>query len=173
MEILIHNTVKLQLPYARSCLLCLLLILSSVCLTELEEFLLATKSQSVSAKEQKHSKTAGGGSGRGAPKVRTLKAPFIKVEDMSRAYKPLVIEVKAWPTPNVNCSPEGCPFDSPPPRKEKARKQPAPATPKQSVVPLEKKPGYCECCKAHFTDMKMVSLSDACPQCFVYEHRCH
>ena len=100
------------LHYAGS--VCLPLILSFVCLTELEEFLLATKSQSVAAKERKHCKTAGSGSGRGAPKVRTLKAPFIKVEDMSRAYKPLVFQVKVWPTPNVHCSPEGSPFDSPP-----------------------------------------------------------
>ena len=161
MEMLIHNTVAGH--YAGS--VCLPLILSFVCLTELEEFLLATKSQSVAAKERKHCKTAGSGSGRGALKVRTLKAPFIKVEDMSRAYKPLVFEVKVWPTPNVHCSPEGSPFDSPPPRKERAKKRTerqAPAPPKQSAVPFEKKPGYCECCKAHFTDMKMVSLCDAC-----------
>ena len=148
--------------------MCLPLILSSVCLTGLEEFLLATKSQSVAAKERKHSKTAGSSSGQGALRVRTLKAPFIKVEDMSRAYKPLVFEVKVWPTPNVHCPPEGSPFDSPPPRKERAKKQAErPAPPKQSVVPLEKKPGYCECCKVHFTNMKMVSFFAAILQCFV------
>lgn len=154
------------------------------CFAELEEYLLATKSQATAAKDRRQSKT-GSGVGRGTTRVRALKAPFVKVEDMSRAYKPLVFEVKAWPTPNVHCSPEDSPFDSPLPRKDKAKRQTekpvrlTPATPKQPVVPLENKPGYCECCKAHFRDVKMVSLFDArllhitlCCSPSVHQHTC-
>ena len=54
-----------------------------VSLAELEEYLLATKGQAVAGKDRKHSKTGSGGS-RGVPKVRTLRVPFIKVEDRSR-----------------------------------------------------------------------------------------
>ena len=92
--------------------------------------------------------------------------PYSLVHYSLRAYKPLVLEVKAWPTPNLQCSPEGSPFDSPP-HKEKTRLAERPVrlarvTPKQPVVPLEeKKAGYCECCRAHFTDAKMVCLTRA------------
>ena len=37
-----------------------------------------------------------------------------------RVYKPLMVEVKTWPTPNAPCSPEGSPVDSPPLWKDKA-----------------------------------------------------
>lgn len=47
------------------------------------------------------------------PKVRKLYAPFIKVEDHSRAYKPLVHELKEWPRIYFDGSLGSCPFDSP------------------------------------------------------------
>ena len=47
------------------------------------------------------------------PKVRKLYAPFIKVEDRSRAYKPLVHELKEWPKIYFDGPLGGCPFDSP------------------------------------------------------------
>lgn len=47
------------------------------------------------------------------PKVRKLRAPFIKVEDHSRAYKPLVHELKEWPKIYFDGPLGSCPFDSP------------------------------------------------------------
>ena len=47
------------------------------------------------------------------PKVRKLHAPFIKVEDHSRAYKPLVHELKEWPKIYFDGPLGSCPFDSP------------------------------------------------------------
>lgn len=47
------------------------------------------------------------------PKVRKLCAPFIKVEDHSRAYKPLVHELKEWPKIYFDGPLGSCPFDSP------------------------------------------------------------
>ena len=47
------------------------------------------------------------------PKVRKLYAPFIKVEDHSRCYKPLVHELKEWPKIYFDGPLGSCPFDSP------------------------------------------------------------
>ena len=47
------------------------------------------------------------------PKVRKLYAPFIKVEDHSRCYKPLVHELKEWPKIHFDGPLGSCPFDSP------------------------------------------------------------
>ena len=46
-------------------------------------------------------------------KVRPLNAPFIKVEDHSRSYKPLVHELKEWPKIYFDGPLGSCPFDSP------------------------------------------------------------
>lgn len=46
-------------------------------------------------------------------KVRKLQVPFIKVEDHSRQYKPLVHELKEWPKPWFDSPPALCPFDRP------------------------------------------------------------
>ena len=45
--------------------------------------------------------------------MRQLHAPFLKVEDLSRSYRPLICEMKEWPHPDPCCSPKACPFDSP------------------------------------------------------------
>ena len=47
------------------------------------------------------------------PKVRKLHVPFIKVEDQSRTYKPLVHELKEWPQIYFDGLLGSCPFDSP------------------------------------------------------------
>ena len=49
----------------------------------------------------------------GKPKVRQLKAPFIKVEDLSRQYRPLVHELKEWPRMYFDSPVGTCPFDRP------------------------------------------------------------
>ena len=80
-----------------------------------------------------------------------------------RKYKPLVLEMKAWPSLNPKCSANHSPFDSPLLHGRILGKKhitPACATPKQPVAQLrEATSGYCECCKTHFMDMKMVSYT--------------
>ena len=75
----------------------------------------------------------------------------------------LVLEMKAWPSLNPKCSANSSPFDSPLLHRRTLGKMhitPACATPKQPMVQLcETKSRYCECCKTHFTDMKMVSYT--------------
>lgn len=50
--------------------------------------------------------------------IRKLQVPFIKVEDQSRHYQPLVKEFKEWPLPDFNTPVGTCPFDSPKRNKE-------------------------------------------------------
>ncbi len=50
--------------------------------------------------------------------VHHLRAPYLKVEDQSRGYKPLVHEPKVWPRPQHNTSPNSCPFDAPKTKRE-------------------------------------------------------
>ena len=54
--------------------------------------------------------------------VRKLKTPFMKVEDLSYSYRPLVYETRQWPTPDLRCSPRGCPFDPPKQGRQKQTK---------------------------------------------------
>lgn len=57
------------------------------------------------------------------PKVRKLYAPFIKVEDHSRCYKPLVHELKEWPKIYFDGPVGGCPFDPPRNEADKSREE--------------------------------------------------
>ena len=45
--------------------------------------------------------------------VRTLRGPFLKVEDLSQAYRPLVLEMRRWPRPLCHTSHKVSPFDPP------------------------------------------------------------
>ena len=56
-------------------------------------------------------------------KVRKLNPPFIKVEDHSRQYKPLVHELKEWPKIYFTAPPGWCPFDPPPKKETEAEKR--------------------------------------------------
>jgi hypothetical protein len=56
-------------------------------------------------------------------KIRRLQFPFIKVEDQSCHYKPLVKEFNEWPFPNFNSPVGTCPFDSPKKLKESEPKK--------------------------------------------------
>lgn len=46
-------------------------------------------------------------------RIHTLTGPFLKVEDQSRLYRPLVYEPPCWPCPQYDTPPNGCPFDIP------------------------------------------------------------
>ncbi|KAJ7391745.1 Zinc finger in DBF-like protein [Desmophyllum pertusum] len=99
------------------------------------------------------------------PKVRKLYAPFIKVEDHSRAYKPLVHELKEWPRIYFDGSLGSCPFDSPKKDLEHDREDHARTKRKTAQEDKNKKKGFCECCCVHYEDLDMHLHSD-CHQSF-------
>ena len=37
----------------------------------------------------------------------------MKIDDLSRAYRPLVYETDVWPFPLSDCPPHACPYDVP------------------------------------------------------------
>ncbi|PFX20604.1 uncharacterized protein LOC111336681 [Stylophora pistillata] len=96
------------------------------------------------------------------PKVRKLHSPFIKVEDHSRAYKPLVHELKDWPKIYFDGSSGSGPFD--PPKRDVEHKhdcrEPARAKRKSVHEDKNKKKGFCECCCLHYKDLDMHLHSD-------------
>ena len=69
--------------------------------------------------------------------VRSLKPPFIKVEDHSGRYRPLFKEFDVWPSFDFESSTD---YDVGGNRKEKNH------TRKQEIV------RFCECCECHFTN---------------------
>ena len=87
-----------------------------------------------------------------------------------REFRPLLVELDKWPLPSVTSHPEASPFDSPKVGKKaiqikskrqtpsaKRPKSPQPAKrPKSPQAAVEKRSGYCECCKIYFTDLMMV-----------------
>ena len=74
------------------------------------------------------------------------------------------MELDKWPLPSVNTHPEASPFDSPKfvekKRIHKAAKRQTPSAkrPKSPQAAVEKRSGYCECCKMYFSDLLMVRL---------------
>ena len=56
-------------------------------------------------------------------KIRKLQVPFIKVEDQSRQYRPLVKEFKEWPLPDFDSPVGTCPFDTPRERRDQEPKK--------------------------------------------------
>ena len=106
--------------------------------------------------------------------VTKLKNVFMKIEDNSGAYRPLIYETETWPLPLANCA---CPYDPPrgsdrprvaqPSRATGARlTQELPASlpaasaptagPTAAAAVVKKRPGYCECCALRYEDLKMV-----------------
>ncbi|XP_065840063.1 protein DBF4 homolog B-like isoform X2 [Oscarella lobularis] len=90
-------------------------------------------------------------------KVWKLEPPFIKVEDMSRKYQPLWIQLKAWPTININSAARGedggaggCPFGGVPKHKTARRRDSL----------QQKKSGYCECCCENFVNIDLHLKSE-------------
>ena len=83
--------------------------------------------------------------------VHVLTTPYVKLDDQSRRYRPLVYETKAWPKASGSTTPNGCPFDKATTR--------AAGSPNDShpMIFRTKKPGYCECCSQRYEDLIMVS----------------
>lgn len=100
------------------------------------------------------------------PSVRELKVPFLKVEDQSRSFRPLLYETDQWPLPNSTCPPNASPYDVI--RKNgKVSAQLSRATgarltqdlmaslPGPAAGTARRKPGYCECCAMRYEDLKV------------------
>ncbi len=111
-----------------------------------------------------------------APSVRQLQSPFLKVEDQSGLYRPLIYETDVWPLPNAQCPAHASPYETQPTRRNGKVAQLSRATGARLTQDLmaslpvphtagvatttaaRKKPGYCECCGTRYEDLKMVSL---------------
>ena len=78
--------------------------------------------------------------------VRRLKSPFIKVEDQSGKYRPLVREFRRWPVINFDSHHHGCPFDDSSDDEHDHKIQ--------KTKSLQNK-GYCECCRVHFENYNL------------------
>lgn len=90
------------------------------------------------------------------PKVITLQDTFLKVEDLSFKYRPLIREFKVWPQITFDNSVTS-PFDPPKRRSENntAKRKTKVETKSVKKVSVQKraKNGYCECCEVRYTDL--------------------
>ncbi|CAK6956650.1 uncharacterized protein dbf4b [Scomber scombrus] len=116
----------------------------------------------------------------GSPVVKAaaLRSPYIKIEDLSRKYKPLHMQSMTFPT--LCYSGRFSPFEAPPPRfekwteqgesktREKNKVESSPKDKSQSPLscnpspwrPRKKDLAYCECCREPFTNLEEHLQSD-------------
>ena len=95
---------------------------------------------------------------------RKLKAPFLKVEDRSMLYQPLIKEMDTWPRIFFDSVQPNCPFEPPAPRTRKQTKThlvPSSSTKRSGGVvkaklrlSSSKKVGYCELCDIHYKELE-------------------
>ncbi|XP_066298638.1 protein chiffon-like [Branchiostoma lanceolatum] len=86
-------------------------------------------------------------------KPKRLRPPFIKVEDMSRLYRPLHHEFTSFPRIYFDAD-NDCPFDAPChrlPSRPSCSLKLKPQTPVTATKPDVQK-GYCECCEVHYQE---------------------
>lgn len=89
-------------------------------------------------------------------RVCSLRGAFLKVEDHSRKYKPLVKELQFWPRLNLEAPPNFSPFDEPVSMRTRSRsssKSPRRAARRKITrepTASEDKKGYCELCDVHY-----------------------
>ena len=87
----------------------------------------------------------------------------MKVEDLSRVYRPLVLEMKRWPHPHCHAHIKASPFDPPhlattkSPEQQQQKKKKEETRGGERVEAREMRPGHCECCSVKFDDLQMVS----------------
>ncbi|XP_044033563.1 uncharacterized protein dbf4b [Siniperca chuatsi] len=111
-------------------------------------------------------------------KAAALRSPYLKIEDLSRKYKPLHMQSVTFPT--LWYSGRFSPFESPPPRFEKQTEQGEIKTREKKKVessiqdksqtplscnpspwrPRKKDLSYCECCHQPFTNLEEHLQSD-------------
>ncbi|XP_059179996.1 uncharacterized protein dbf4b [Centropristis striata] len=111
-------------------------------------------------------------------KAAPLRSPYLKIEDLSRKYKPLHMQSMTFPT--LCYSGRFSPFESPPPRFEKKTEPEENKTREKKKVkssvqdktpsplscgpspwrPRKKDLSYCECCHQPFTNLEEHLQSD-------------
>ena len=91
--------------------------------------------------------------------VRALRGVFLKVEDLSRLYRPLVLEMKRWPRPLCHASHKALPFDPPHLAAKSPEQQLQQKKEMRGEERVEKRPGHCECCSVKFDNLQMVSYN--------------
>nr|XP_058961921.1 protein DBF4 homolog B-like [Pocillopora verrucosa] len=90
----------------------------------------------------------------------SLRGAFLKVEDHSREYKPLVKELRVWPRLNLDAPPGFSPFDEPVSMRTRSRS--SSKSPRRSnrrkitrePTGSEDKKGYCELCDANYVGIE-------------------
>lgn len=90
-------------------------------------------------------------------RVCSLKGAFLKVEDHSRRYKPLVKELRVWPQLNLDAPPGFSPFDEPVSMRTRSRS--SSQSPRKSAKRLAgrkstERKGYCELCDTHYIGLQ-------------------
>ncbi|XP_058532281.1 protein DBF4 homolog B isoform X2 [Ochotona princeps] len=131
---------------------------------------------SLSVKKQEPSKPEGT---RPAAETRTrkvarLKAPFLKIEDVSRKFRPCHHQFKSFPEISFLGPKDASPFEAPwTPGSLHRPREPQPRDPSlrstTRTVPRRKK-GYCECCQEAFHELH-VHLQSAQHRGFALEAR--
>ena len=97
---------------------------------------------------------------------RKLNTPFLKVEDRTRLYQPLIKEMNIWPKVYFDVEQQNCPFDPPVlrsrrTRRSKTRSSSSPQAKSKgarvkATVHLSSKDkiGYCELCNVNYRGLK-------------------
>ncbi|XP_035699501.1 serine-rich adhesin for platelets-like isoform X2 [Branchiostoma floridae] len=101
-------------------------------------------------------------------KPKRLRPPFIKVEDMSRLYRPLHHEFSSFPRIYFDAD-NDCPFDAPChrlPSRPSCSLKLKPQTPATATKPDVQK-GYCECCEVYYQEGLSLHLKGDKHQSFV------
>ena len=79
------------------------------------------------------------------PKVYKIRQPFLKVEDVSRKYRPIIYTPRVWPLPSIQTS-TSSPFDE---HRSNYHQMTSTARPIR---------GYCENCKVKYIQLWMITL---------------
>ncbi|XP_008269851.1 protein DBF4 homolog B isoform X1 [Oryctolagus cuniculus] len=111
---------------------------------------------------------------RPAPEARTrkvarLKAPFLKIEDASRKFRPCHHQFKSFPEISFLGPKDASPFEAPRTPGGSQHPRPREPSPRSAARPVpRRKKGYCECCQEAFHELH-VHLQSAQHQGFALE----
>ncbi|XP_006833775.1 PREDICTED: protein DBF4 homolog B [Chrysochloris asiatica] len=107
-------------------------------------------------------------------KVARLKAPFLKIEDVSRKFRPVHHQFKSFPEISFMGPKEASPFEAPTTpgssRHTREPKDPEPSPRSTAHTVPRRKNGYCECCQEAFEELH-VHLQSVRHRSFALEAR--
>lgn len=102
-------------------------------------------------------------------KVARLKAPFLKIEDVSRKFRPCHHQFKSFPEISFLGPKDASPFEAPRTPGSSHHPRPREPSPRSAARPVpRRKKGYCECCQEAFHELH-VHLQSAQHQGFALE----